>query len=172
MLGGRCRSPCTFYGNLSFRKHISRAYNTTQISPAALSHPRNAAMQILVGTSNDSQKLDAKQWLCHICRQAFLNELEIWITNRESTWGSCRAFAEIVLLPGRRRSPRPHNQIDLLICFEDRVAHCELKGFSSYQDLDLGRVRSQVNGERDWLKSVLSDGGFWQGRKCTSVASH
>src|SRR5262245_50453511 len=105
-------------------------------------------MEIFIGANDTRPPLQAKRWIPRKRYAGFLADLETWIREKETQWGNCYLFIEVPL-------PRPkgpyirHNQIDLLICFPDRAALCELKLTSHLKSMDVDYSRRQITTQSD-----------------------
>jgi hypothetical protein len=111
-------------------------------------------MRFFVGASSIEQTLQAREWITEPSYQTAFVDLERWVLNKEHEWGECYIFVEIPLPQGTEFGGR-HNQFDMLVCFSDRLAICELKNNSSLAGLNLRRYVPQINGQVKWVKTVL-----------------
>lgn len=116
-------------------------------------------MQVVVGASSPMPSLAAKDWVAALGATHVLRDLETWIQEKEATWGECCVFIE-VSFPEGKPTDRMNNQIDLLLCFPDRVAILELKQHDKYAKLSLGEIVFQVNGQLTWIKRLFFSGPY------------
>jgi RecA/RadA recombinase len=80
-------------------------------------------MKIFVSADVDALR-NAGEWFSNPRLQPVLRDLEERLSRRESKWGECIVFVEVAA-PHREASKS--RQIDLLICYSDRAALCEIK---------------------------------------------
>ena len=121
-------------------------------------------MEIYVGASSSHQIDKAKQWVANLSEAtACFDELEAWAKTKEEQWGICYVFIEVVLSlsPGTQHR---RNQIDMLICFSDRLALCEEKSHRSlHKGVNLKSWYEQIEGQNMLLRELLSKRG-WDSR--------
>ncbi len=120
-------------------------------------------MELYIGASNKFQPSDAKKWIDNL-RDApvCLDEVETWAKAKEEQWGRCYIFIEVVLPlpPEVPRDAMYHNQMDLLICFTDRLALCEVKSHRSLDRVDTKHWYGQIEGQNRLLKKLIEDRGL------------
>ncbi len=83
-------------------------------------------MKVFVGAANSLQIQEASEWLPKPEYKTPLSELQDWALGKEAVWGKCYIFVEVSLPEGPRNEGK-RGQIDLLLLFDDRGAHCEMK---------------------------------------------
>ena len=123
-------------------------------------------MRVFLGDTIIDQLLDARGWVAGREFKPLFVSLERWIETKETQgrWGDCYVFVETPL-PTHDTSKGSHNQIDMLICFSDRIALCELKRHSGADQLVLDKIYRQLDGQIKWLKglcrqNVVNKDGF------------
>src|SRR5207248_2492379 len=88
-------------------------------------------------------------------------DLETWALAKESVsqWGECVVFIEVILPQGKSFKGY-HNQVDMLICFSQRIALCEVKSASSFYSLEprFDDAYIQIDQQAAWLKELLREG--------------
>jgi hypothetical protein len=112
-------------------------------------------MRIFLGDTIIDQLLDARGWVAGRAFKPLFSSLERWIETKETQgkWGDCYVFIEIPL-PTHDTSTGTHNQIDMLICFSNRIALCELKRHTVADQLVLDKIYRQLDGQIKWLKGL------------------
>lgn len=112
-------------------------------------------MRIFLGSTIVDQLLEARTWVAGSYLKSLFSSLQRWIETKEKRdgWGDCNVFIEIPL-PTHNTSAGSHNQVDMLICFSNRIALCELKRHSKTEHLRLDKTYHQLNGQISWLKGL------------------
>jgi ABC-type oligopeptide transport system ATPase subunit len=109
--------------------------------------------------ANDRTRLrETATWEQLLTGKALL-DLECWCSTREREWGPANVILEAVV-PRGERSVSKKNQIDLLICFGDRVACCEMKQhFRASRDW-VEKSWSQINEQQRWMGQLFKEQGY------------
>lgn len=119
-------------------------------------------MRILIGATNTGHIDDAAQWLPKPVFKTMFSDLEAWASDKEALWGNCYIFIEVSLPEGSRFGGK-RGQIDMLILFADRAAHCEIKSSRQISGIAIKNLASsvtQIEGQRKRLKELFRAGGF------------
>ena len=112
-------------------------------------------MKISISASDITQLQHAHDWGELLSTQVFA-ELERWLVSKEAEWGKAHVFLEAVMPRGTHPQSKRNNQFDLLICFDDRIALCEMKrGLAAFNKLP--DAVAQIDGQNKWMQSVLRD---------------
>jgi hypothetical protein len=124
-------------------------------------------MKIHVGVSNLEQPLQAREWVSNLGHKRLFADLESWASEKEGRgWGECYVFVETTL-PRAAQTRSRRNQVDMLVCFSDRLALCELKANSVFPGTNkLGDWCVQVNGQIERLRGLLREGGYDEQALC------
>lgn len=116
-------------------------------------------MRVLVAASRVSQPVEARRWVLELSNQVF-RAWERWLQKQESAWGECFLFFEPTLPIPKFGRPNSHNQVDLLLAFNDRLALFEVKSDRERRTLRLPKIVDQINGQIAWLQGLLNDGNY------------
>jgi len=117
-------------------------------------------MKVFVGAANSLQIQEASEWLPKPEYKTPLSELQDWALGKEAVWGKCYIFVEVSLPEGPRNEGK-RGQIDLLLLFDDRGAHCEIKSSKSIGGVaiqSLDKNVEQINGQRKRLGGLIQGG--------------
>lgn len=90
---------------------------------------------------------------------AGLQDLERWCRSKEQDWGRAHVFVEAVVPRGKRPVSKK-NQIDLLVCFDDRVACCEMKQQFRVSRDWVERSWSQIREQHLWMEQLFTEEGY------------
>ena len=124
-------------------------------------------MEVYIGANSSILLDNAKAWVTDRDVAFCFDELENWATAREGQWGSCYVFIEVVLpLPPRTERKIYRNQIDMLICFSDRLALCEVKRYRAVTEGDIAHWYEQIEKQGRLLDRFVEDNGL--DRSCVS----
>ena len=116
-------------------------------------------MKVFIAATTIRPSLEARNWGDHIGLDVFL-ELETWAKRVEASWGECYVFIE-VSLPSPRTPLRCRNQVDMLICFDRRLALCEVKSHSAARFDVVSRAKEQIEAQSEWLGSLLREARYF-----------
>ena len=115
-------------------------------------------MKVLLGANDRQQLCELQSWSDLLISQC-LSDLQHWIVSKEKTWGQAHVFIETVMPRGNQPSGH-NNQFDLLICFDARVAICEMKRHPIAAQVRLKDAIFQINGQLRWLQNLLKSEGY------------
>ncbi|KPA13974.1 hypothetical protein MHK_005818 [Candidatus Magnetomorum sp. HK-1] len=111
-------------------------------------------MKILFPKDSMESHKKTRDWIKREGMKTFLNKLAAWVLAKEPQLGECNIFIECVLPPVTNYKLK-NAQIDILIVFSNAIIICEMKGHEYFNKGVAKKYATQLNGEIDWLKSIL-----------------
>jgi hypothetical protein len=115
-------------------------------------------MKLFLGSRTLKNLRDAKNWISKI-KPDFFEDLESSLRRQEILLGPCYVFTE-TSLPEGKYFTGPKNQVDMLICFPDRLILCEIKSYHSVEESQVTIWYNQITAQSSWMEKLLKESSY------------